>query len=194
MSEIEQKQVLFFRRGKSHYYKHKENISELNAMTINLLKESLTLPYKVEFIGLSRAEVGRIISDLYDTGVEVKGNKIDDGPNHALHFIITFSEKKNTMDAIKIPYISNFYGRTNNINPYTIVNLNGKIILLEVTKDYAKQNEGDYYFLADELTDQEKNFFDSCYTKLEYDYLYKMQNEQKQISSAKVFKRTRKKH
>jgi len=189
-------QVLFFRKGKSHYYKYKENISEVDSWTINLLKNDLILPYKVEFVGYSQAEIGKVISDLYDMGVDIKGEKVDDRQRHALHFIVTFSEKKNIIDAFKIPYISNFYGRTNNINPYTIVDLNGKRVLLEVTKDYAKKNEGNYYFLADDLTDQERTFFDNCYIKLEYDLLYKLQryDELLQISSAKVFKRTKKRH
>ena len=193
MDKIEQKQVVFFRKGKSHYYKYDERVSEVNAWTINLLKESLTLPYKIEFVGCSRAEIGKIISDLYDIGVEVKVEIGDITPNHALHYIVTFSEKKNTIVAIRIPYISNFYGRTNNINPYTIIELNGKKVLLEVTKDYAKQNEGTYYFLADDLTEQERTFFDAFYTKLEYDYLYKLHDETLQISSSKVFKRMKKK-
>ena len=193
MDKIEQKQVIFFRKGKSHYYKYDEKVSEVNAWTINLLKESLTLPYKVEFVECSRAEIGKIVSDLYDTGVEVKGEIGDITPNHALHYIITFSEKTNTIEAIRIPYISNFYGRTNNINPYTIIELNGKKVLLEVTKDYAKQNEGTYYFLVDDLTEQERTFFDAFYTKLEYDYLYKLHDETQRISSSKVFKRTKKK-
>jgi len=196
MEKNEQKKVLFFRKGKSHYYKYKENISEVDSWTINLLKNDLILPYKVEFVGYSQAEIGKVISDLYDMGVDIKGEKVDDRQRHALHFIVTFSEKKNIIDAFKIPYISNFYGRTNNINPYTIVDLNGKRVLLEVTKDYAKKNEGNYYFLADDLTDQERTFFDNCYIKLEYDLLYKLQryDELLQISSAKVFKRTKKRH
>lgn len=193
MNEIKQKQVLFFRKGKNYYYKYGEKISKVDAWTINLLKESLTLPYNVGFIGYSRAQIGRIISYLYEDGVKVQGNKIDDRQkNHALHFIISFSEMKYTIDVFRIPYVSNFYGRSNNINPFTIINLNGKQILLEVTKDYAKKNKGDYYFLADELTDEEKNFFDSCYVKLEYDFLYRMQSEKKQIGSSKVFKRIKK--
>lgn len=193
MDKIEQKQVVFFRKGISRYYKYDERVSEVNAWTINLLKESLTLPYKIEFVGYSRAEIGKIISDLYDIGVEVKVEKGDITPNHALHYIVTFSEKKNTIVAIRIPYISNFYGRTNNINPYTIIELNDKKVLLEVTKDYAKQNEGTYYFLADDLTEQERISFDAFYTKLEYDYLYKLHDETLQISSSKVFKRMKKK-
>jgi len=189
MDEVKQKQVLFFRKGKSYYYKYEGNVTEVDAWTINLLKESLTLPYKVEFVACSRAEIDRIVSDLYDAGVEVS----DTTPNHALNYIVTFSEKKNTIIAIRIPYISNFYGRTNNINPYTIIELNGKRFLLEVTKDYAKQNEGTYYFLADDLTEQERTFFDAFYTKLEYDYLYKMHDASLQISESKVFKRTKKK-
>ena len=123
------------------------------------MKESLTLPYKIEFVGCSRAAIGKIISDLYDTGVEVKGEIGVTSPNHALHYIVTFSEKKNIIAAIRIPYTGNIYGRANNINLYTIIELNDKKILLEVTKDYAKQNGETYYFLADDLTEQERTFF-----------------------------------
>lgn len=187
MDKEEQKKVLFFRKENKHYYKHGESVSEVNTLTINLLKKSLTLPYKVEFVGLPRAQIARIISNLRDTGVEVKGKIGDATPNHALHYIITFSEKKNTIEVIRIPYISNFYGRSNNINPYTIIDLNGKKVLLEVTKDYAKQNDGIYYFLVDDLTDQERVAFDAFYTKLEYDYLYKMYDGPSQNSKQKIF-------
>lgn len=60
---------------------------------------------------------------------------------------------------------------------------------MEVTKDYAKQNKGNYYFMVSDLTEQERTFFDSCYTKLEYDYLYKMHNEPLQISKGKALKK-----
>ena len=39
------------------------------------------------------------------------------------------------------------------------IELNGKRILMEVTKDYAKKNEGVYYYLANDLTDEEKLLF-----------------------------------
>lgn len=94
MSKPEEKQVLFFRKGKNLYYKYQDHISEVNYWSINSLKENLTLPYKVEFIGCSRAQTGKIVSDLYDAGEEVKFEKVNARANHAIHFIVEVSEKR----------------------------------------------------------------------------------------------------
>lgn len=189
MDNNEQRNVLFFRRGKQIYFKFEDCIKEVVPWTIHNLKNMIVLPFKVEFIGCSRAEVDRIITDLYDNGVEVSADKIDSKPGKGLHFIVTFSEKKNRIDTYKVPNINCLYGRTNNNNPYIIINLNDKKILLEVTKDYAKKNEGDYYFLADDLTIQEREFFASSYNKMEFDFIYRLQEDSLHINNSKVLKK-----
>ncbi len=189
MNEIEEAEVVFFKRGKRNYFKYRGKISEIRPWTINHLKESLCLPYTVEFIGYSPLSLNSIISYLYDKGIDIKESNY----NNDQHYIYNFLEKKNTVDAIRIPYIGNIYERKNNISPYTIIELNDKKLLIEVTKDYAKLHDGVYYFLLSDLTEQEKIFWDEYYIKLEYDYLYKIDEETPQINNSKVFKRTRKK-
>ena len=55
-------------------------------------------------------------------------------------------------------------------------NLLYKTILLEVTKDWVENSEIDYYFLADDLTENEKEFFDSCYEQIRCDFIYNLNN------------------
>ena len=100
MNEIKQKQVLFFRKGKNYYYKYGEKISKVDAWTINLLKESLTLPYNVGFIGYSRAQIGRIISYLYEDGE--KAGEIQD-------YISDLSIKSSFNDNTEIMPLINHY-------------------------------------------------------------------------------------
>lgn len=185
MNDVEQNSVLFFRSGKKYYYNYQGDEREVNAITFNKLKEKLILPYKVDFIGFSRAQVGRVVSSLYEKNMNINIKKINDRTNHATHFIVTFYERKNVVEAFKIPYINNLYGRVNDINPYTIIDLNRKKILLEVTKDFVKNNDGDYYFLASDLTIDEQTFFDNCYTEIEYDFLYNINNARKKTYSRK---------
>ena len=186
------KRVLFFNYSNKYYCKHDDITSKVDDLTFDILKRNLILPYEVEFVGYSKFEVSRVILDLYEKELEVQVKERNIGYKDDYHLIVTFKEKKNIIDAYKIPNINSFYGRTNNINPYTITNLNSKKILLEVTKDYAKQNEDDYYFLADELTEEERVIFDDFYTELEYDYLYKLQDEIVVNNVSNEFKKSRK--
>ena len=94
-------------------------------------------------------------------------------------------ENKKTIEAIKIPNKRNLYGRTKNINPYTTINLYNKKILIEIPIEYAKQHEGEYYYLYKDLTPEEKAFFIEYIYNLEYDYLYKLEkSNQKNTKSA----------
>ena len=83
---------------------------------------------------------------------------------------------KNKIETFKIPYVRNLEGRVNNINPYAIINLHNKDVLLEVPKEYAiaNFNNQNYYFLASDLSNTERSFFNDSYTILEYDYLYRL--------------------
>ncbi len=191
MIDLGQDYILFYKNAKKRwFFKYKGNKLEVDDWTINHLKLELTLPYKIRFVGYTKNEICKIVSDLYEPGVDINASRIKNEKfNRTLDYMITFSKKKNVVNAVKIPYNCNLYGRTNDINPYTIVNLNGKRVLLEVTKDYAKHNNGDYYFLAKYLTSEEIKFFSDCYQELEYDYLYRIPQEEKHISRSRVFKK-----
>ena len=94
--------------------------------------------------------------------------------------------KKKYIDTYKVPNVSSLYSRTTNCNPYSYTDMNLKKVLIEVPKDYVKDNDGDYYFLSCDLDIAEREFFDSLYAKLECDYIYKLE---KDLSNKKTFQK-----
>lgn len=179
--------VLFFRSGKSYYYTFNGKTYEVNAITVNKLKEILSVPFKVQFSGLSRAQIGRVIGDLLDSTIDVKIKMINDKTNNILKFEASFIRQKKYIDTYKVPNVSSLYSRTTNCNPYLYTDINSKKVLIEVPKDYVKDNKGDYYFLSCYLDIAEREFFDSQYAKLEYDYIYKIE---KDLSDKKTIKKS----
>ncbi len=169
--------VLFFRSGKSYYYNFNGKTCELNTITINKLKEKLSVPFKVQFSGLSRAQIGKVIGDLLDNTIDVKIKKINAKTNSLLKFEALFIRQKKYIETYKVPNLSSLYSRTTNCNPYLYTDISSKKVLIEVPKDYAKDNAGDYYFLSCDLDIAERDFFDSQYAKLEYDYIYKLEKD-----------------
>lgn len=116
--------VLFFRSGKSYYYNFNGKTYEVNAITINKLKENLSVPFKVWFSGLSKAQMGRITGDLLDNTMDIKMQKINDKTSNLLKFEVTFIRKKKYVEVYKVPNVSSLYSRITNCNPflYTIIN------------------------------------------------------------------------
>lgn len=167
--------VTIFRNGKSYYYQFNDKQYEINAITINKLKERLDIPFKVGFYALSRAQIGKIIGMLLDKTLEVQLKQINNQSDNILRYEASFQYQKKYIDAYKVPNISSLYSRVSNCNPFLYTCLNSKKILIEVSKEYAKKNNGEYYFLSCDLDKSEKEFFDSLHTKLEYEYLYKME-------------------
>lgn len=179
--------VLFFRSGKSYYYTFNGKAYEVNAITVNKLKEVLSVPFKVQFSGLSIAQIGRVIGDLLDSTIDVKIKMINDKTNNMLKFEALFIRQKKYIDTYKVPNVSSLYSRTTNCNPYLYTVMNSKKVLIEVPKDYVKDNAGDYYFLSCDLDIAEREFFDSQYAKLEYDYIYKIE---KDLSNKKTIQKS----
>lgn len=179
--------VLFFRSGKSYYYNFNGYTHEVNAITINKLKEKLILPFNVLFSGLSRAQIGRIIGSLLDNTTNVEIKKINDKKNNILRFEAIFTRQRKFIETYKIPNINSLYGRTKNCNPFLYTNINSNKVLIEVPKDYAKDNIEDCYFLSCDLDSAEKQFFDSQYTELEYDYIYKLE---KNFNTKKIIQKS----
>lgn len=168
--------VFFYREGKKYYFKFNNNKYECNSITINKLKEQLILPYKIEFLGLSKAQLGRVLSNLLDSTTDIKFQRQKNEKDNILRFEAIFYEKKRIIDIYKMQNYSCLYGRSKNCNPYILTNISNKVILLEVTKDYIKTNGAEYYFLASDLTSSEKEFFDSCYMQINCDFVYNLNN------------------
>ena len=59
--------VIFFRKGKSYYFKFRGKIYKLDYKNIEVLKSHLIYPVKIRFCGFSRAQVGRVLSDLLNS-------------------------------------------------------------------------------------------------------------------------------
>lgn len=168
--------VLFYRKGKKYYFKFNNKIYECNRITINKLKEQLILPYKVEFFGMSRAQFGRVLSNLLDNTTDVKFQKEKNEKDNILRFQAVFFEKKRMIEVYKMPNLSCLYGRSENCNPYILTSISNKIVLLEVPKDYIKTNKVEYYFLSSDLTQSEREIFDSCSKKINCDFVYSLNN------------------
>ena len=166
--------VLFYRKGKKYYYVFDDIIYEVNNITINKLKDVIKLPYKIEFSGMSISQVQKVISNMLDDLVDVEFKKIQKASNNILRYEAIFYEKQRVVDVYKVSNASCLYGRYNNPNPYILTTISDKTILLEVPKDYIKNNKLEYYFLLEDLDESERDFFDSCYCQLKCHYVYKL--------------------
>ena len=84
-------------------------------------------------------------------------------------------------------------GRT--ANPYILVNIdNNNKILLEVTKTYVKYNNiEEFYFLWQDLNDNEKYFFNELYCNVEVIFVYQFSSYKRNKTKQKQSKRPLKK-
>lgn len=168
--------VVFFRHGKSYYFKYNdEACEEIKLYTLNKLREHLNIPFKVKFIGMSKAQVGRVIGTLLDNTMDVSIKKINSEKDNLLLYEASFFHLKKTIDVYKVLNESCLYGRISDCNPFLYIEMDDKKVLIEITKTYAKNNIENCYFIAEDLSKLEQTFFDSCYTKLECDYIYRME-------------------
>ncbi len=81
--------ILFFRYHTKHYYMYNNEIKKLNLFNLLNTKKELTLPYKIEFIGYSRAEVGKVCSTFKDYDIAtavVRVSQPTQGKTNPLHF------------------------------------------------------------------------------------------------------------
>ena len=83
-----------------------------------------------------------------------------------------FSKIKHIVPAYKVPSKTCLEGRQEITKPYVLRTIGEQKILMEVTKDYIRNSEEQFYFLYSELSEKERNFFESVYTKIECDYVY----------------------
>jgi hypothetical protein len=165
--------IHFFRNGKNYYYILDNREYEVDDIGLNKLMEQLKLPFTCSFEGMSVAQIqkicGRLMYDDIDCYFGNKGNCV----------IATFCEKKYFLDVYRVPYKACLFGRNPNCKPYVLSTFNDKTVLMEVPFDYAVNCNDDFYFLHNELTKSEQEFFSSVYTKLEVDYVYNLFNEKK---------------
>lgn len=173
---MEKYDVIFYRKGKKYFFKYEGLEYEVNNINMNSLNLVLKLPYIIKFYGLSRAQIGRTLSNILDESMDFKLYKIKKEGSRVLEYVVQLFEKKNIIDTYMIPTNNAIYGRTNKINPYMLTKIDKKNILIEVTKDYFKKNKGEYYFLAKDLTKEEKEQFRNYFTKIECDYIYNLSN------------------
>lgn len=189
MEITDAKRIIFYKEDKTIYLKYNNSIEKVDSNVIYSLRERLLLPYRLEFIGLSRSQVSHIISDFYDYGVSISGEKIDDQQNNGLHYVISFSEQRHVIRAIPVSnQFCSKYGQSHNVNPYIVIDLNGKRLLLEVPREYVKQNEGNYYYLAEDISENEIALHNG-YVKIEYDYLYRIQDRTRHLNTSDILKR-----
>lgn len=175
--DVNNDSVLFYRYGKEYYFKYNGNVFSVSRVTIDKLKQKLSLPFKVTFSGLSRSQIGRIIKDLLQESMNVELIKIMKPESNILLHEARFMKKKQIVPVFKVPNERALYTRVNNNNPYVYTEINGKKILMEISKDDAKKNFSDCYFLAKDLTTSEKTFFDVLQSEIECDYVYSLNNE-----------------
>ncbi len=86
-------EVRFYRRGKKYYFLFNDKEYECNSTSISELKQHLILPCKIKVLGMSRAQLGRILSSLLNTAMTVKIKKIS-RKNSVLEFEALFLDKK----------------------------------------------------------------------------------------------------
>lgn len=186
-SNKKQYKVFFYRQGKSYYFydSKKEETFEVSAVTITRLKERLTLPFDVEFSGLSRAQMGRIVNDLLQDTMDVEIIKVVSPKINKLKFKIKFTKKEHKLSVYEVSGKSVLYSRSNNNNPFKYVEINGKKVLMEVAKDDILDNSEKYYFLEEDLTMEERTFFDIAQKEVVCDYVYRLDNELKTHNQGK---------
>ena len=173
--------IILYER-KNNYYAEIDGITHsLNANSLKEIKKLMTLPFKIEFISMNLEEVRRVILNIYQMGMEVTISEVT-----SYVYEVEFKERKNIIGAYRIIDVESLYNTDKNADPYTLAFLGGgKTALLGVTKDYAKQNEGNYYFLDRDLSTEDKKRLQSFYTEVEYDYLYNYEYDLGRISLKK---------
>ena len=73
---------------------YKEKIYKCNYNNVVALKDILPIPYKIEFIGISRANIGRILSDLCNNDNEIYYYKVKNTKNNLFKFHVIVTDKQ----------------------------------------------------------------------------------------------------
>jgi len=84
--------LVIFRVGKSILFKMKGMVVplEINNNTIKLLKENITFPIKMQCIGLSRAQIGKVVGHLKNNEINVFFKKIESKKNNNSELLLCY--------------------------------------------------------------------------------------------------------
>ena len=58
--------MLFYEKNGRHYFKYNNKTVELSEENLEKLKETLTLPYALQFYGLRKIVIANIMFDMYN--------------------------------------------------------------------------------------------------------------------------------
>lgn len=84
--------LFLFRIGKSVLFKLKGMVVqlEINNDTIKFLKENITFPIKMQCVGLSRAQIGKIVGYLKNNEINVFFRKIEPKKNNNGELLLSY--------------------------------------------------------------------------------------------------------
>ena len=173
----------------NEYWYKKDSINDkLTPWNLNKLRFKLKYPFKIGFYDIDKVSIKYITSLFLDNDIDISFNKkfVDDG---ATGFdVVTFSKERQVINCYFIDDKCLLYGRVNNPNPYLLTEINNFLVLMEVSKDYAKENEGKYYFLENDLTLEEKDSLDVLYRKIIVDNVYCFNYDNKCTDKKDIFR------
>ena len=86
--------VKFIHFGKDICFCYKEKIYKCNYNNVLALKDILSIPYKIEFIGISRANIGRILSTLCNNDNEIYYYRVNNTKNNFFKFHVIVTDKQ----------------------------------------------------------------------------------------------------
>ena len=159
-------EITFFKKMGNYYYYINDTSYELSKLY--LLEDKVTLPTKLIFNNISLRMIKEIIKKLNITNI-VKASIEQIGSRDYI-VILSKKEKKEKVYTYKVYSNQQLYGRR--CNPYILTNINNKKVLLEIDLELAKEQEGDYYFLWNDLSEQEKKMYGYEMNLIDVDYVY----------------------
>lgn len=161
--------VKIYRDGKRYFYTYKNETKELSEISLNKLQNTLTLPFEIIFSNISLAQRQKIMGRFVVNGINYKISITENE-----EYKVTYTRPKQVVHAYYIPSKINLEGRSEKCKPYILTTLGENKILIEVTKEYIQTSNEPYYFIYEELSEAEREFFSPVYRRIECDYVYKL--------------------
>lgn len=166
------KKVKIFRNGKQYYYTYENDTEEITGITLNKLQTKLTLPFEIVFNNMSLAQRQKIIGTFMTNCMNIQYG-LTEFDEHK----VTFTKRRYRVHAYCMPSKINTEGRSEGCRPYVLRTIGEDKILMEVTRDYVLSHDEPYYYLHQDMTENERNFFSPVYRVLEVDYVYQLVNK-----------------
>ena len=85
--------VIFYKIGQDVCYEYNNDIQKVNFDTLYELKQQLIVPYKISFIGISRANIARILKDLKEENIDIFCYRVKNPKTNNLKYHAIFTEK-----------------------------------------------------------------------------------------------------